>query len=638
MQTHYLNFTASINSYRNFTNNAQVAFLLEPNSEFEVVEENLGLNCNFHKINYSGSFSYLESKYISPLSGTESSAPYRCTVRIENLNYIEPNWYNLSEEQPYFDDKTKEYCITITAPISKIGDKLTLIKEAKNKAIINLFNYYNKDYTNEELETYNQYFIFAEVKDIYVPLRPLAKTKLLIAIKQKYFDAVPVKKQTSNELEINIDKADYIISIPLNEFEDILNNISSLLNLYNLDIFLSNTKIGFSFGTKGIINTSETTIDELSLSEKADKISDFYNLTINLLSQNNISFLETNEAPNKKYIQFAINDKCNIVYDVAVSTKNGCIKPRIGIASYLNKDPINDPTIVNFIKNYKTILKIEKCKVSWSSFVETYVYPEIVVKNLSINDIIQNYEKNKFEYAKDFLKIFSSINEEGSTKPVKTTRELIEEEAKLAFFQSKQAFELSKRSLLARTTYVGDNSFNPDALEKSLKQLYFIDDVTNTKKDDPNTPINESEVDNNETLKQKEDAAAKKAEDFWLVKLYEKLNKTGICKIIDFTMGCLMNNINDFVDINLEATLNIGSMNSLNSEELLDEVIPALPKEQQQLIYKNLLLQTSCINQKALLYYLKTTLPQESYSSLNLEGATYENVVDVTAELMATSI
>ena len=60
--------------------------------------------------------------------------------------------------------------------------------------------------------------------------------------------------------------------------------------------------------------------------------------------------------------------------------------------------------------------------------------------------------------------------------------------------------------------------------------------------------------------------------------------------------------------------------------------------EQQQLIYKNLLLQTSCINQKALLHYLKTTLPQESYNSLNLEDATYENVVDVTAELMATSI
>lgn len=625
METHYLNSTASINSYRNFTNNAQIAYSLLPNSKFEVVEENLGLNCSFHKINYSGSFSYLESKYILPLLNTKPSAPFQCTIGIENLNYLEPNWYNLSEEQPYFDDKTKEYCITITAPISKIGDRLTLIQEAKNKAIINLFNYYNKDYTNEQLEIYNQYFIFAEVKDIYVPFRPLAKTKLLVAIKQKYFDAVPAKQQASSELEINIDKADYIITISLSEFEDILSNISSLLKLYNLDMFLSNTKIGFSFGTKGIVNTSETIIDELSLSEKADKVDDFYNLTINLLTQNNISFLQADEAPNKRYLQFAINDKCNIIYDVAISTNNGCIKPRVGINTYLNKDPINDPTIVNFIKNYKTILKIEKCKVSWASFVETYVYPEVVVKNLSINDIIQNYEKSKFEYARDFLKIFSSINEQGSTNPIKTASDLVKEEAKLAFFQSKQAFELSKQSLLARTTYVGDNSFNPDALEKSLKELYFINDVYSDEKETT-------------TLKDKEDAAAKKAEDFWLVKLYEKLNKTGICKIIDFTMGCLMNNINDFIDINLEATLNIGSMNSLNSEELLEEVIPALPKEQQQLVYKNLLLQTSCINQKALLYYLKTTLPQESYNSLNLEGATYENVVDVTAELMATSI
>ena len=632
MQTHYLNSTASINSYRNFTNNAQVAYSLSPNTEFEVVEENMGLNCAFHKINYSGSFSYLESKYILPLSTTKPSAPFQCTIGIENLNYVEPNWYNLSEEQPYFDDKAKEYCITITAPISRIGDRISLIQQAKNRAIANLFNYYNKDYTNEQLETYNQYFIFAEVKDVYVPVRPLAKTKLLVAIKQKYFDAVPVKQQISNELEINTDKADYIISIPLNEFKNILSNISSLLKLYNLDMFMSNTKVGFSFGTKGITNTSETIIDELSLSEKAEKIDDFYNLTIKLLTENSIPFLEDTNAANKKYIQFAVNNKCNIVYDVSVSINNNCIKPRIGITSYLNKDPINDPTIVNFIKNYKTILKIEKCKVSWSSFIETYVYPEVVVKNLSINDMIQNYEKNKFEITKDFLKIFKAINEQGAYDPIKTMDQIVKEETDLAFFQSKEAFELAKKSLLARTTYTGDNSFNPDALEKSLKQLYFINDATSDK--DQQQKTNETVE---ERLKKKEDAAAKKAEEFWLIQLYDKINKTGICKIIDFTMGCLMNNVNDFVDINFQATLNIGSMNSLSSEQILEEVVPALPKEQQQLIYKNLLLQTSCINQKALLYYLKTTLPQESYNSLNLEGASYENVVDVTAELMATS-
>jgi hypothetical protein len=66
--------------------------------------------------------------------------------------------------------------------------------------------------------------------------------------------------------------------------------------------------------------------------------------------------------------------------------------------------------------------------------------------------------------------------------------------------------------------------------------------------------------------------------------------------------------------------------------------VPCLSKEQQTLVYNELLLGTNTINSTALLYYLKTTLPSEQYQQLGLETATYENIVSVTAELMSTSV
>jgi len=622
MATHYLNSQISINSYRDFSITSQISSLLPPNQTFIVIEENVGINCSFHKIEYNNSSSYLESKYIAPLSGTANSAPFVCNIQLENASYVEPSWMFLDESEPYFNDKTKEYCITIRTEKQNIGDRTQLFQKAKEKAIKKLFQYYNKSITDEQLSLYNNYYIFAEVKDFHVPFRPLARTKILVSIKQKYFDAVPELVVSNEQTQEDNPKADYIISIPMHSFEESLKNISNILKLYNTDVFLSNSKIGLRFGTNGFepFDTSTTVMEDLSFSEQAERIMLFYETTIKLLAQNQIQFLVDEDESDKTFLEFAINDKCNIIYDVIVNDNSNCIRPRIGIDSYLDKEPINNPTIVNFIKNYKAISKIEKCKVSWVEFAERYIYPSVSVREFSINDVLQGPEKNAFEYVRDLLKIFASINAESANAPAKTLKDIALIEGKAAFFTSTQAFKLSKEGLLPRMLYTGDNSFDPTATERSLAQLYLINDSSN------------------DNLKDKEKKAQEKSNQYWLVKLYDKLNKTGICRINDFALGCLLNLLKDFVEGDLEASINKGSISSLTSEELLEEVIPYLPKDQQTLVYNELLLGTNTINSTALLYYLKTTLPSEQYQQLGLETATYENIVSVTAELMSTSV
>jgi hypothetical protein len=620
MATHLVNSQSSINIYKDISLNSQVLFVLPPLTEFILSEEHLGINCSFHKIKYQETDCYIESKYVSKLPTTPESAPFVCIKNLSNISYVEPNWYSLSESEPYFNSNTKEYCITITAPASKIGNRAELYKNAKTKAIKKLFEYYNKNSTDESILLYSSYYIFAEVKDVYVPFRPLARTKILIAIKQKYFDAIEQipEQDITNDL-LSVEDANYIISIPFNEFESELNKLSSALKLYDFDIFISNSKVGFRFGSEGneFYDTSDKILNELSLKEKAEKIIVFHDLVINHLKQNSIQ-VSNQDLLNKTNIEFAINDRCNKIYSIAFNKNGTCKIPYLGLKDFLEKDPINDETVVNFIKNYKTINSLDKCKVSWINFVERFIYPKVLVKEFSLNDLIKNYQKGDYQAFKDFINLFNSINQEDMGNPTKTIKEVYELEAKMATFKASTAFSLARESLLSRTTYVGDNTFNPNGFEQSLKQLYLLNDNSS------------------DSIEDKIEKADKKAEEFILVKVYEFLNKLGLCKLVDITLGCLANNVNDFVDIDLEATFTMGTIKSLNTDELLNKVVPALPKDQQQIFYNALLLNNSYINSRSLLYQLKSTLPAEQYISLNLESASYEDIASVTAQLMST--
>jgi hypothetical protein len=213
------------------------------------------------------------------------------------------------------------------------------------------------------------------------------------------------------------------------------------------------------------------------------------------------------------------------------------------------------------------------------------------------------------------LKLENSLSNIQITEEIEQIDEL---EAKMADFKSTTAFALARDSLLSRTVCSVDNTFDPNGFEQSLKQLYLLNDNSS------------------DNIEDKIEKADKKAEEFILVKVYEFLNKLGLCKLVDITLGCLANNVNDFVDIDLEATFTMGTIKSLDTDELLNKVIPALPKDQQQIFYNALLLNNSYINSRSLLYQLKSTLPAEQYISLNLESASYEDIAAVTAQLMST--
>lgn len=693
MATHFLFASSStfpIQTYRIPSLTGERSSIYPIGSEITLIEENVGIRCEFGLISSSFGQSYVETKYITPLEGTAESAPYVCITSLQTQMYIEPTWYTEPVGKPYINQKTLEYQIPIVTNYLNLDSLSELNNEIKTRGLKKLLKYYNKYFGEAELERYLNYYIFAEVKDIYVPYRPNARIRGLLAVKQKYFDAIPVNNtnQTSAPFSLDISNANFVCRIPLQELETYFKSLSNILKIYNTDVYLSNSTLGFKFGggDTGMYNTSDKLMDQLSLYDRAEKVEKFYNSLLELLSINGFEISENKNETNKAYVEIAINDKCNKIYDVGVNRNNRCTKLRVGIERFLTIDPMDDPTIVAFIKNIDTITKIEKCKVPWPEFVETYVYPKTIVRNVSINDVAQGLELDLMQYVKDLFQIYNSIVAEGQFAPGRTYEQTVQDELDIAFFKGKYAWDQVKGKLFVRDLFKADNFFSKAAIQKffidiegaaepapqpakdlivafnarignyqpvkGYQQGYRFDLVNTTPYElnelklldasKPTAPVYDGTgalLAGELTIysyKKDPNAAARK-EEFFLNKIYDKLNAVGLCRIIDFTLKCLANIAREFVDIDVGVTVTYGALNSLNSKELTSNAIKYLPKEQQELVYSKLLIETSCVNSVALLYILKKVLPPEQYTMLNLETAEYENIVDEVSKLMSTS-
>jgi len=116
MATHLLfasSSTSPIQSYRIPSLNGEKSSIYTIGSEITLIEENVGIKCDFGLISSSFGQSYVQTKYIIPLEATSESAPYVCKISLQTEVYVEPTWYLEPIDKPYLNQKTLEYQIPI---------------------------------------------------------------------------------------------------------------------------------------------------------------------------------------------------------------------------------------------------------------------------------------------------------------------------------------------------------------------------------------------------------------------------------------------------------------------------------------------------------------------------------------------
>ncbi len=610
----------------------------------------------------------------------------------------QPEWQTLPNGEIYYDETTLSYNVVIVTTYLNFANRQDVENQLTTNGIKQLLNYYNKVNNEEIIEALKNY---SKIVDLYVPYRPIARIRGLLSVKKEVFDRVPIRSNSQNEMPFGVDtsNANFILRIGLNEFESLFNTLSNTLKIYNTDVYFSNSKIGISLVDNDIqpFNTAKQIMDELSLSEKADEVEQFLDKTKQLLEKNNIDYTSQNISTNT-VIEFSINNECNKIYDVAINTNNEvCKKMRIGIERYLKSNPINEPTIVALVKNIHRISKIERCKVPWPEFVETYIYPKVIVTAVSMNDVIQNFEKNKNQYLKDIIQIFNAMQNESQYYPNMTYEQTVQKDLEIAKYQALiSTNKLLPQTLLKRDLYVGDNAVSRTNLDNFFNSVArSIDSSTSTysvyedevlvsyvgnayysvvrkgeyyvKNNDDNTkyPLKNLKISKQSvkiskngdgtdlenqplyTLKTAANSKGVKTFQEQINKIYDLLNKFGICKMIDYSLSCTLSLAKSLLpQVEINAAITVGTITSLSFDQMITDVVPYLPKEQQELVYKELLERTSCLNVNAILFILRKILTEEEYKNYGFDKDQFSQVPieekmikinDALSKLMSTS-
>lgn len=682
--THQISSSANLSLFAAPFESSQVITQISSSSQINLLEEKAGLNCDFLKIQTEAGVGYIKNSDISyiPIEPKYQTAPSICPITQTNLSYIEPEWFNLTEDEPYINEKTLEYSVCVTAnsySISLLNDSSIL--ESGIKA---LFKFYNKPYDSDTLNTYKNYYLFSSIKDYHLPYRPFQRSKYLVTIPVKYFDAIEADKQISRD----ISNANYVVKISLKDKDKYFKNLIRSLIIYRENIFFANTTIKFK--NPLIEGQQFTTVEndlvlELNMQQKIDSIQNFEIQLDNLLSLNRIPTLLKESDTNEIILQIALNNECNKIYDMSVDVNGTCKSLNVGLDAFLAKESVSDSTTVNFIKNIKNIYFIEICKVPWYEFIETYVYPETEILQPTQEPSETNYEVFLRAY-----KAYLAFTKANDARPLKTYQEITDEYTTMLGYRASLYSDKFINFFYNQQIQQGDNFFIPDNLQKTLSNfnryskslstnnpkqnrfgvklkinatdkedtLVLVDPPTggNTVQtgwittyslplelDQPEIRIYEinprvyvTKPDGTTSLNQLYlliDKPNQKTFEETLDQIYNVINKIGICKITDFANECLLF-LARSINIDVDVALEYGVLKNYTYKELMFEILPYLPNEQQQFIYEQLLLNLSCVNKESLLYILKTNITQEEYLNLNLDNATYQDVVKELSKRM----
>jgi len=622
MATHYLfNNLNETPIYLQAFESCDLLGVYENNTPVTVLEEFVGENCMFHYVQLNNQDKgFVSIECLSKYENTKPFAPYICSNLKPNYAYRIPDWTNLTESSPFFNEIDLKYYIVVRVCYETLGNvnKFNKIKnDAICKAVTKLFTIYGKNSSKEEVEKYLNYYSFADFADYYLPARPNAKIRCLISLPKKYLDAVP-----NYDDNTPVPQIDSSFTIRLSELDKKIKYAASLIKSYAFEATINSVSFNYSltvsdYSTKtDTFDFNDTFINNikngiiLDLYDKGKQLERIPNILKNYLKDNNFEF---GNSKGYDFFEFAINDKCNKIYDVSYNKKGTCNKLIKFKNIYLDSTILSDPTIVNFLKNLNALYQIERCNVSLNDFTLKYVYPKIKINfsNIALSDLGKNI--NTIEAINLINSFFTQFETEYNKLITVNKKEYEESLVKLK--QAAKSYKEFPKLLSTSTAATEFNYGDTNEAKNELKDL----SPTEIHHDVPEEDLGNDVV------------ATKLETSNLLNKVYTILQAAGgLCKLTSFGFACLAS----LLDIaSLNPTITLSTLKTYNLNELKQEILPNIDPEQQTYILDNVITQ-NCITKEKMLYLLKNNLDEQQYSSMLLEDKSFNEVKQILISYM----
>lgn len=347
-----------------------------------VIKEGLGEKAQFDKVlvfagggDLNENEVYVKRKFTQRLKYTSRSLPIvwgTCSpdmdTEVEALlcDAVEQDWYSL--KKPTYYQNRCEYWINVPMGYEysqfNITDSNNLpTKEAYQKGIRELFEFYNKNRSNQFLSDiiFNCY-MFGEVRSLFPTT---TGTNALIVVPARYFHAVPSDTDSVSEfLRRFSGQVANQITFRTNEISQKIDEVSDAMLEYNFDKkWLSDEGYVMGPAFYGVF----------SFNREVSRLKEFVPTMVRMFRANGVVFRRNNSDK----VTIGLNQENEILY-VLVEQDRFVIPMVIGAKYYSKTEPLRHKRTVGILSNIDNIIfDINYTQsIPYKEFVKKYISPE----------------------------------------------------------------------------------------------------------------------------------------------------------------------------------------------------------------------------------------------------------------------
>ena len=296
---------------------------------------------------------------------------------------VVPNWLNQPEGEPFFNKKVCEYSIVMLADPPECSEEYfaSFIPEAVNK----LLDYYGKELSTDFLNLstgavtpinsrdalidgsdglYLDALVFsgtAQVRNFYIPPRPLAKTKVLITVAAEEFNRIPdveVETEEDAPFPIYLDGEPSFVVFLAEEMKSLFDKISETFVAYD------------RLYAKWHLETGKT-IQGLNFKNDATRLESFYKETELLLKQAGYRLSDL------QWVEIGFSPQYQVEYVKVQKPGSPPVKIGAGFNVYKNKAPMTDRTAASYVSKLPSMVDdlMIREPMSWYDIISKYRDP-----------------------------------------------------------------------------------------------------------------------------------------------------------------------------------------------------------------------------------------------------------------------
>lgn len=455
----------SKDSWKDLDKKGELVMMLDNDVVLKIVNPHLGYECQWHQVEVLDPDPkwdkakkrqeeiplYVFGEFCQPLSFTPEMLPINC-VDCKEVSSGESfkEWFKRDKCEPFKQDCN--YCTVVETSDTRTTNSLLpqQKKRALRTGVEQLLSFYNKINDSTFINRLMSAFEFAHIPENgwYLNERPNSKLKFLVKIPAKYFDAIPEKKDTLDDLSVvegQLPRDWRTTHFTTNSLRGNIEKVVNRMREYALEI-----------------DKWDGTLLDYNIREEIARLQAFPAVLREFVEINGYEYRETEEDT----IEIGFEGPCfNLIY-VLINQGARSTPLRVGLECFKKKDPIVFQKTMGYVFYLDDIVRNISQK-KWIEFIQEYTCPIPQISPSKKSSSIQN--RRNTSNKKD-----ERIIERVDATSVKTTKEKETEDGLINDIDFKKRITNTREG---ESEFIGDSVLSCETIPETLSRINSLEDV-----------------------------------------------------------------------------------------------------------------------------------------------------------------